>query len=186
MTKDEHTLVLLSGGIDSSSVLSSCQHKDAYVSAIFIDYGQPSAKSEWNACKQISRHFGVDVRRIALGFQVESCDGEYFGRNALMILVVAGQMAVRPLRIGLGIHALSEYYDSSLLFLNHMQRLLDGYSMGSINLYAPFLSNTKAEVIHYARENNVPLHLTYSCETRNAPACSKCPSCRDRTEYYEE
>lgn len=82
----------------------------------------------------------------------------------------------------LGIHALSEYYDTQPLFLRQMQGILDGYSRGFVSLSAPFLDCPKAEVIQFAREKGLPLGMTYSCETQNSPPCLRCPSCEDRTD----
>jgi 7-cyano-7-deazaguanine synthase len=120
------------------------------------------------------------VARVRLGFRPASRDGEFFGRNALFVLAAAAADPVGPLVIAAGIHTASPYYDTTPSFMADVQRLLDGYSGGSVTLAAPFLENTKAAVVQYARRHRVPLNLTYSCEQRNAPACGKCRSCRDR------
>ena len=104
--------------------------------------------------------------------------GEFFARNALLILTAAGITEARPLQIALGVHALSQYYDTTPLFLRQMQQVLNGYFGGSVTLSTPFLADTKAEVIRFAKDNGVPLNLTYSCEIQNAPECGRCPSCR--------
>ena len=84
------------------------------------------------------------------------------------------------MQIALGVHGLSEYYDTTPLFLRQMQQVLNGYFGGSVTLSTPFLADTKAEVIQFAKDNGVPLNLTYSCEMQNAPKCGRCLSCRDR------
>ena len=175
-----HTVILMSGGIDSSSVAAACRDSGTQLSGIFVDYGQPAARSEWSSAQKIARHYGVAVRRVCLGFQLASHEGEFFARNALLILTAAGITEARPLQVALGVHALSEYYDTTPLFLRQMQRILNGYFGGSVTLSAPFLADTKSEVIRFAKNNDVPLNLTYSCEMQNAPECGRCPSCRDR------
>ena len=180
MTGNAHTVVLISGGIDSASVTAACRQKGIQPSGVFVDYGQPSARSEWRAAQDIARHFGVTIRKVSLGFQLASQEGEFYGRNALLVLATTGMMEPRPLQIALGIHALSEYYDTTPLFVRHMGRILNGYFGDSVTLNAPFLAESKAEVIEFAKKNHVPLELTYSCEVQNAPACGWCPSCRDR------
>ena len=173
-------MILLSGGIDSSAVIAALKESHSNLLGIFVDYGQPAAESEWDAVQSVAQHFSVSVRRMTLGFPLEVQRGEYFVRNALLILIAAGSTRARPLKIALGIHALSEYFDTTPLFLRQMQRVLDGYSGGTVTLTAPFLSKTKSEVIRYGKDNGVPLELTYSCETQNRPACGRCPSCRER------
>ena len=180
MTKETHCLVLMSGGIDSSATLVACQQPGTYLSGMFVDYGQPAAESEWKASESIANHYHFKIDKVELGASLVSNSGEFFGRNALFILTAAGTISHRPLTIALGIHALADYYDTTPLFVRHIQRLLNGYSGGSVNLSVPFLTYTKAEVVQFAKDNSVPLHLTYSCERRNAPACAECPSCLDR------
>ena len=176
------SIVLMSGGIDSS-VSAIAVRKEGYeTSGLFVDYGQPAARSEWRALQDVAKHLDLDVKKVELGFRLASQSGEFFGRNALLVLTAAGITQSRPLTIALGIHALSEYYDTQPLFLRQMQRILDGYFAGSVALTAPFLACPKAEVIAFARDNGVPLDLTYSCEEQNAPPCLRCPSCEDRVD----
>ena len=177
---DHPTIVLLSGGIDSSTTIAECFDAHSLVSALFVDYGQPAALSEWEAAQRVASHYGVQVRRIELGTTLISTDGEIFGRNAMFVLLAAGTTNERPLRVAIGIHALSDYYDTTPLFSRHIQRLLDGYSGGAVTLKVPFLTETKSDIIKTAKERGVPLSMTYSCERRNAPACLACPSCIDR------
>lgn len=177
-----HTVVLMSGGIDSSATLVALQGADISISGVFVDYGQPSAISEWEAAQQIARHYGIKIERVDLGAPLICKQGEFWGRNALMILIAAGTIECRPLSVAIGIHALTEYYDTTPLFLKHMERLLNGYSGGAVTLKAPFLTETKSEVIQFAKDNKIPWNLTYSCEQQNKPACEQCQSCRDRSE----
>ena len=180
--KVKNSVVLLSGGIDSSAAVGVCLEDGIAPVGVFVDYGQPAARSEWSAAESVARHYGIEVGRVSLGFPLASREGEFFGRNALLILTAAGMTEARPLSIVSGIHALSEYYDTSPLFLRQMQHLLNGYFGGLVTLSTPFLADTKAEVVQFARDHDVPLQLTYSCEYQNAPACGTCPSCKDRTD----
>lgn len=176
----QHKTILLSGGIDSAASIAASSDDKAALSTLFIDYGQPAANSEWMAARQIAGYFDVPVRRLDLGFDLVSTSGEFFARNALFVLAAAAVTEDRPLAIVLGIHALAQYYDTTPLFVDHLQRLLDGYSAGTVFLSVPFLTATKADIVRYSHENNLPLALTYSCERKNAPACGDCPSCQDR------
>ena len=182
--ENAHIVILMSGGIDSASIAAMYQHKGIQPSGVFVDYGQPSARSEWSAAQDIAGHYGVAIRKVRLGFRLASKRGEFYGRNALLVLATAGMMEARPLQIALGIHAMSEYYDATLLFLRHMRRILNGYFGGSVVLSAPFIAESKASVIEFAKKNHVPMELTYSCDVQNAPECGQCPSCRDRIEVY--
>ena len=174
------TIILTSGGIDSSATIARCIEAHSKVSGLFFDYGQAAALSEWKAAQRIASYYNINVQKVELGFTLVANQGEFFGRNALFILTAAGVVKQRPLTIALGIHALTDYYDTKPLFVRHMRRLLNGYSGGMVTLAVPFLDNTKDEVIQFAKAESVPLSMTYSCERQNAPACAECPSCRDR------
>ena len=181
---DSHIVILLSGGIDSSATIVVCRDITVDVSALFIDYGQPAADSEWESARRIAAYYNVPIERIELGFKLVDRNGEFFGRNTLFILAAAGVTGRRPLTVALGIHALTDYYDTTPLFVRHVERILNGYSDGEVSLILPFLANTKREVIEFAEDRAVPLHLTYSCERQNSPVCSECPSCHSRGLFY--
>ena len=177
---NQHTLVLMSGGVDSSAAASLYAAEGANVSGLFVDYGQAAALSEWEAVREVAGFLGIDLRRIELGCELVSTRGEIFGRNAIFALIAASTTNQRPLNVVMGIHALSEYYDTTLLFMQHIQRMLDGYSGGDVKVSAPFVSNTKPEIIEIAKKQRIPIHLTYSCERQSAPQCGDCGSCGDR------
>ena len=174
------TVILMSGGIDSTTVAAIYRSVDAQVTGLFVDYGQPSSQSEWQCARRIAGDYGIPIHKIEMGFRLASAKGEFFGRNALLILTAAGTSETRPLEIVLGIHALAEYYDTTPLFVRHMKRLLPGYFEDTVTLATPLLPYTKAEVIQFSREHGVRLELTYSCEYQNDPPCLRCPSCEDR------
>lgn len=175
-------LVLLSGGIDSAATLVLYHQQGAELSAIHFDYGQPARRSEWEAAEAIAQHYGVPITRIRLGVRPRARNGEFFGRNALFVLAAAATVGQGPLVIAAGLHTASPYYDTTSAFVADVQRILDGYAGGSVTFAAPFLEKTKKDIIQYARRHRVPLHLTYSCERRNAPPCGECSSCQDRRE----
>ena len=111
--RDKHTVILLSGGIDSATTLAVCQDSKPNTSALFVNYGQAAVESEWKAAQDIASHYGVKIERVELGFDLVADNGEFFGRNALFILTAAGVVHKRPLDVALGIHSLTDYYDTT-------------------------------------------------------------------------
>ena len=110
-----NSIVLMSGGIDSSASAVAVRKEGYETSGLFVDYGQPAACSEWRAVQDVADHFDLEVQKVELGFRLASESGEFFGRNALLVLTAAGITESRPPMIALGIHALSEYYDTQPL-----------------------------------------------------------------------
>jgi len=82
--------------------------------------------------------------------------------------------------IALGIHAGTAYYDCSEHFVGHLNALLSGYCNGRTVLAAPFLSWSKHSVYDFCAKNEIPIHLTWSCEIGPVTPCGRCLSCEDR------
>jgi 7-cyano-7-deazaguanine synthase len=171
--------VLLSGGVDSACLLALCTQEGQHADALFVEYGQRAAEKERAAATAVAEAFGAGLRhaRVSIGPIVE---GEIPGRNALLVHIALATAGPAPASIMLGIHAGTPYRDCTPAFVEAMQVSLDAHRDGTLQLAAPFVTWSKAEVYAYARVMAVPLELTYSCEAGTAPPCGTCPSCRDR------
>ncbi len=126
----------------------------------------------------IAEKLGLSVLEVRLcGLDVPS-EGEITGRN--MMLITAA-LSLRPSAqgIGLAIHAGTGYRDCSPEFIELAQAVLDFHRHGECRLIAPFVAWSKADVLALARELDVPIERTHSCEAANV-ACGLCRSCRDR------
>lgn len=60
------SLILLSGGLDSSANLAFAAHFDAPVLALTIDYGQRAARAEIKAAKALAKYYGVEHQILDL------------------------------------------------------------------------------------------------------------------------
>ena len=169
--------VLLSGGIDSSTVAALLIREDRSAEAIFVDYGQLAASEERSASQTIANHYGLPWQEVVLRGIEYDCDGEMRGRNDLLIAVC---LAVSDAaQIAIGIHSGTPYADCSEAHSLAWQRLLDVEYAGARRVFAPLLGMTKGEVVALARSLEVPMALTRSCEYSGSP-CGRCCSCRDR------
>lgn len=174
--------LLLGGGIDSTALIPFYRDRGVTHRAAHFDYGQPSAAAERRAGRAICRHYAVPLATYSLGVALAAEDGEYRGRNALLLFAAAG-LDPPPSAIAIGIHAGTPYYDCSEVFLRDIRRLFDGYFGGAVSVEAPFIAFGKQQVCEFARRAGVPLDLTFSCERRSAAPCGACPSCLDRRAY---
>lgn len=185
MRKGVPVTVLASGGIDSTALIHRYTVARQRIKIVHFQHGQPSAQSELRAVKLVSRHYGLKGKVVKLGFRMFLRGNELLGRNALFVLIAAS-LGPPPSRISLGIHQGPEYYDISPGFVADCQRVLDGYFGGTVSLEAPFLNDTKQDIVNYCKKRKIPLRLTYSCQMKNSPPCGHCPSCLDRKEYLGE
>lgn len=179
------TLLLLSGGVDSTALIPYFLERNSNVRCIHFEYGQKNKEGERRAVQNISNYYNVQTEYISLGFPLTNLGGEYISRNALFILMAANLYPKEISTIALGIHDGTPYYDCSQKFLRDCQTLIDGYFNGTLTIDAPFLLHNKEQVFHYCIDNKIPLNLTYSCERRSEIPCGTCPSCKDRSVLNE-
>jgi 7-cyano-7-deazaguanine synthase len=174
------TLVLLSGGIDSSSCIAFYARLAHKISGVFIDYGQPVRNRERASAQAVANHYRIPLSIIHCQGPQISYAGEIVARNAFLVSV--GLMFHQGLRgiLAIGIHSGTNYYDCSEAFASELGSLVSGCTSGKVILGVPFLAWDKRMVFDFAQIANVPLELTWSCETNPTSPCGGCASCRDR------
>jgi 7-cyano-7-deazaguanine synthase len=176
---DAACLILLSGGIDSATLLAHARQTWSSVESLFIDYGQAAAAGERAASRTLAAEAGVDHREASFTGP-KFGTGEIRGRNAFLVHAALLTWPEAAGAIALGIHGHSVYRDCSPEFVASMQQSLDLHTGGALQLLTPFIGWTKGEVFSLALELGVPLHLTYCCEASGMAPCGMCESCRDR------
>jgi 7-cyano-7-deazaguanine synthase len=172
------SLVLCSGGIDSTTVAVQRVAQRERVELCFVDYGQPARAAERRSADALARRLDIEVAYVGICGVNAPPHGEIAARN---LLLVSAALAARPetRSMLLAIHAGTGYRDCSPAFVDEMQRVLDFHTDGRCRLVTPFLHWSKADVVALARELKAPLELTHSCEAADEP-CRSCRSCIDR------
>lgn len=174
------TIVLLSGGIDSTACIAFYRRLGHAVTGLFVDYDQPVRRREEQSAIAIAAHYDVPLSIIRCAGPHTSFSGEIGGRNALLVFAA---LMFRPIQSGiiaLGIHWGTTYYDCSESFAADLGRIISGYTNGKTSLGTPFLTWRKRLIYQLAVDADVPVHLTWSCEVGPDTPCGRCLSCRDR------
>jgi 7-cyano-7-deazaguanine synthase len=172
------TLVLCSGGLDSTAIATDLAPANESIGLCFVDYGQPAASAERRSVSSTAERFRVPVCSLHVRGLAVPQSGEIAARNLLLVSAAAAAR-LGASAIALGIHAGSGYRDCASAFVELMQQVLDFHSDGQCQLLAPFLTWSKHDVAALAVKLGVPIALTHSCETAEVP-CGTCRSCRDR------
>ena len=207
-------VVLLSGGLDSATVLAYAKNSfDCY--CLSIAYGQKHVL-ELNAAKkiaelnQVAEHKIIDydmrwIGKNALTSQeipvpknqlnVDVPDTYVPARNIVMLsLALAWAEALNCSDIFIGVNAVdfSGYPDCTPQFIAAFQNMasvstVTGKAQG-ININAPLLSLSKAEIIKLGTSLGVDYSLTTSCYDPNpeGEACGACDACRLRHQGFLE
>ena len=76
------------------------------------------------------------------------------------------------------------YPDCSEIFNNAMNQAIYEGSGHQLQIEAPFVNKSKADIVKIGLDLNVPYHLTWSCYEGNDKPCGKCGTCLDRQEAF--
>ena len=114
-------------------------------------------------------------------------------RNGLMISMAASfadGLSDGEIEIFVGMHAddssgNTAYADCSAPFVSAMNAAIKIGTYGKIRLNAPFLCQTKADVVKVGLKLGVPYQLTRSCYESGDKPCGKCATCIDRAKAFE-
>lgn len=206
-------VVLLSGGLDSATVLAMAREAGYECYALSVHYGQRHS-IELEAAAKIARVFGAKDHRImgvdlagiggsaltdaAIGVPNEPTAGipvTYVpARNTLMLSLALGWAEVLEAQhLYIGVNALdySGYPDCRPEFVAAFQHLADvgtkaGVEGRGVRLVAPLLHWSKARIIQEGVRLGVDYSLTVSCYQADPQgrACGVCDSCRLRREGF--
>ncbi|AAC06966.1 7-cyano-7-deazaguanine synthase QueC [Aquifex aeolicus] len=212
MKKHDGIIVLLSGGMDSATLLWLAKREFKKVYAISFDYGQRH-KVELKYAKELAKlaevedHFIVQVPfytslkgSALIDESVEVPKGEYpeneppvttVPMRNLIFLSIASAFAdnLEVNYIGIGVHALdTPYPDCRPEFITAAEAAINAGSTfvakkkERMHVYAPFLGMSKRDIALLGKELGVPFEKTYSCYMGTEPPCGECPTCIQREE----
>lgn len=209
----QRAVVLLSGGLDSATVLAMAREAGHECYALSVHYGQRHS-IELEAAAKIAALFGAREHRVmgvdlagiggsaltdaAIGVPNEPTAGipvTYVpARNTLMLSLALGWAEVLEAQyVYIGVNALdySGYPDCRPEFVEAFQHLADvgtkaGVEGHGVRLVAPLLHWSKAEIIQEGVRLGVDYALTVSCYQADPQgrACGVCDSCRLRREGF--
>lgn len=210
----ERAVVLLSGGLDSSTVLALALADGCHCTALSFRYGQRHTV-ELERAARIAGHFGVEGRVIDIdigsfggssltdgGLEVPTAGtpqgvipSTYVpGRNTVFIAVglsLAEAIGARRLYLGVNAVDYSGYPDCRPEYLKAYQRLADLASKAGLEgrgarLTAPLMRLSKVDIVREALRLGVPVAQTWSCYQGGAEPCGVCDSCRIRDQALVE
>lgn len=209
-------VVLLSGGLDSATVLALARQEGFACHALSVRYGQRHS-AELEAAARVAVHLGavahkivdVDLRAIggsaltdyAIAVPVDgpttAIPSTYVpARNTILLALALGYAEVtgaRDIHYGANAVDYSGYPDCRPAFVEAFQQLANvatrsGVEGVRITVHAPIIDWTKADIIRRGVALGVDFAMTVSCYQANAAgeACGVCDSCRIRRSGFED
>ena len=210
----KRTIIVFSGGLDSTCLLAKLRDEGREVKCISIDYGQKHRR-ELEAAAKICALLGVEHRvadlsglRPLLGGSSQTDDsvavphGNYDepsmavtvvpNRN-MVLLAVAGMWAIstKSDSIAYAAHAgdHAQYADCRSEFVDPMAQAMRNADWHKVEIERPFLNVTKADIVRIGSQlpNGVELMATsYSCYEGGEVHCGSCGTCRERRSAFRD
>jgi 7-cyano-7-deazaguanine synthase len=205
-----NTVVIFSGGLDSTVLLKHVVLAGDHVLAMSIDYGQRHRK-ELQHAQSIAQKLNVEweladlsaISKFLAGSSQTSANiavphGHYAeesmkqtvvpNRNMIMLSVAAGWAISRKCdRVAYAAHTGDHtiYPDCRPDFVDAMRTSFQRCDWHTIDLYTPFLSLTKAQIVSRGAELEVDFSATWSCYEGGEQHCGKCGTCVERREAFQ-
>lgn len=182
-------LVLLSGGIDSVTLLHLKHSEGAHLHALFIDYGQRAGREELRAASIHSTALGVPLQRLDMAAvgdafragQTQRLHVPLPHRNLVALALgmsYATQIGAACLHLALNRDDAGAYPSASQLFVLSFNNM--AHSLGDIAVHTPLAELNKVQVIELAIKLGINLRDTYSCLLGYSEPCGHCPQCLQR------
>jgi 7-cyano-7-deazaguanine synthase len=207
-------IILLSGGLDSITVLALARQQGYNCYALSFDYGQRH-NAELAAAKNIAERYQVlEHKVIQLG--LDTIGGSALtddkidvpmtpqagipvtyvpARNTIFLSLALGWAEVLDVQhVFIGVNAVdfSGYPDCRPAFIEAFQTLANlatkaGVEGRQIQIHAPLIDLSKAQIIQKGLELGVDYSLTVSCYAadQQGRACGSCDACRLRADGFK-
>lgn len=211
---DKKAVVLLSGGLDSATILAQAKAAGFACYSMSFDYGQRH-RAELQAAERVAQQMGV-VEHKVIGLNLNGIGGSALtdssiavpeaptegipvtyvpARNTVFLSLALGWAEVLGAHdIFIGVNAVdySGYPDCRPEFIEAFERVAnlatrEGVEGRGFRIQAPLQNLSKAQIVQIGVQHGVDYGLTVSCYQADddGRACGKCDSCRLRADGFK-
>lgn len=209
MSKEKDSVIIVSGGMDSITLLY--EKKDEIALGISFDYGSNHNAREIPFARLHCQRLGIPHIVIRLDFMhryfksslLEGADAVPEGnydeenmkstvvpfRNGIMLSIAIGIAESHNLkRVFIANHAGDHtiYPDCRPEFIRAMNKAAIEGTFVNIHVSAPYTSITKADIARIGKRLGIDYSETWSCYKGGEKHCGKCGTCRERREALAE
>ncbi len=206
-------IVILSGGMDSSTAAFIAKKEGYEIIPLHFNYGQRTEEKELESFNKIcdylklQNRYIIDIpffKQIGASALVDEnievpIDGIKPGipityvpfRNGIFLSIaaaIAEKENAKAIFIGVVEEDSSGYPDCREEFIKNMQKAINSGTKPKthIEIKTPLIHLKKEDIVKKALEVGVPLEYTWSCYKNEDEACGVCDSCRLRLKGFEK
>jgi len=206
----EKVVVILSGGMDSATLLYHLADAGHEIKTLSINYGQRHVR-ELESAAALSKRLGVehqiaDLRSInpllgasnsLSGTEIDVPEGHYEeenmkltvvpNRNMIMLSVAVGwALSLKFDAVAYGAHSGDHaiYPDCREEFAHALDQAVKLCDWHAMRLMRPFVDLDKGDIAKRGHELSVPFELTWTCYKGLEKHCGKCGACQERLEAF--
>ncbi|MFT4826602.1 MAG: 7-cyano-7-deazaguanine synthase [Halioglobus sp.] len=215
MSDDKRAVILVSGGLDSSTVLAMAQKQGYDCYTLSFDYGQRH-RAELVAAERVSIALG-EIEHKVVKLNLDSIGGSALtdttidvpeeetegipityvpARNTVFLSIALGWAEVLGAKdIFIGVNAVdySGYPDCRPEYIAAFETMANlatraGVEGDKLTIHTPLMDWGKGEIIKVGMDLGVDYALTVSCyqATEGGLACGRCDSCRLRSRGFAD
>lgn len=203
-------VVIISGGMDSTTLLYDAIAHGYECYALSFNYGQRHVK-ELEKAKKTCQNLKVPHKIVGLpnfneilsgssltSPEINTPHGKYDeesmkltvvpNRNMIMLSIAAGYaISIKADVLLYGAHAGDHtiYPDCRPEFIKQLRIAIRLADWHPVDLQAPYSNNTKADIVNRGLELGVDFKNTWTCYEGEEKPCGKCGSCSERAEAFE-
>lgn len=208
-------VVLVSGGLDSTTCLAIAKAQGYEIYALSFDYGQRSS-SELQAARKVTSSMGV-AKHLVIPLGIGELGGSALtdhdlkvpeqesegipityvpARNTIFLSYALGFAEVldaQAIFIGVNARDYSGYPDCRPEFIHAFEKMANLATRSAlegapISIQTPLIALSKADIIKIGMQLGVDYSNTVSCYQADAQgrACGRCDSCRFRKKGFSE
>ena len=204
------TVLIYSGGLDSTVLLAHLQAAGQSVYALSVDYGQRH-RCELQQAAAICAASGVPhhtadlsaIQPLLAGSSLTSpeiavAEGHYTeasmkstvvpNRNMILLAIATGHaLSIGATQVAYAAHSGDHaiYPDCRNEFADAMASAMQLCDWSAIRLERPFVDWSKADIVRRGAALQVPFAQTWSCYKGEALHCGRCGTCIERREAFD-
>ena len=204
------TVLIYSGGLDSTVLLYHLHAEGHRMFALSINYGQRH-QCELIQAKGICRRINVphkvadlsSIQPLLIGSsltspEIEVAEGHYTeasmkstvvpNRNMILLSIATGYaLSIDAEKVAYAAHSGDHtiYPDCRKEFADAMAEAIRLCDWKTVELMRPFLYWTKSDIVRRGAELNVPFEKTWSCYKGKSVHCGRCGTCIERREAFD-